>query len=526
MEAGKRTRVLWAAPEARRGAFPARDYRLDVETRVARGLERVERARAAGDPYGVCFFAWGPGGLARSDLDDLSRIAPDLFLVLEGDAGTLPAPDEIGDWLPPDRYLALVRPVRPAMRGALAEHLAARWLREETERRRMALLEEEARTNRARRRSHEKRLQILYGIVEKLHGSESLDAALGVALGEIGRFLGATTGSLLLLEEPGRFRVVEAVGPHRGRIRGLRVPYAETRIARHALEEGRPILVRDLDRDGEPPEGGRQVRYRPRSILSIPLFAQGHPLGVLNFGGPARRERFSEHDERLVVTLARQVAVALEKARLLEGLRRTVSESIRALAGAIEAKDPYTRGHSERVTHYVQLIARAMGLPRADRDRLVRAAVLHDVGKIGIPSAVLNKPGRLDSHEFRLIQKHPEMGVEIVREIQAMAETLEIIRAHHERVDGKGYPAGLKGDEIPLGARILAVADTFDAMTSDRPYRKGLPPEAAYEEIDRCAGAQFDPEVARVFLEGAPRWPDLYPTEEDGDGEAETAQAV
>jgi len=213
-----------------------------------------------------------------------------------------------------------------------------------------------------------------------------------------------------------------------------------------------------------------------------------------------------------VVTLGRQVTVALEKARLLEGLRETAEESIRALAGAIEAKDPYTRGHSDRVTHYSRLIALTMGLDGRQVDVIVRAAILHDVGKIGVPESVLNKPGRLTAEEFRLIQRHPDVGADIVREIRAMGESLDLIRAHHERFDGKGYPRNIAGDSIPLGARIMAVVDTYDAMTSDRPYRQGLPATFAYEEIDRCSGTQFDPEVAKVFLEGAPRWPDLAPS--------------
>jgi putative nucleotidyltransferase with HDIG domain len=266
--------------------------------------------------------------------------------------------------------------------------------------------------------------------------------------------------------------------------------------------------MQESERFRESEEG---IRFRARSILSIPLFSQGDALGVLNFGGDAHEASFTPHDRDLVVTLGRHVAVALEKARLVEGLKRTVAESIRALAGAIEAKDHYTRGHSDRVTHYSTLTAQALGMGGPDLDVLVRSAILHDVGKIGVPEAVLHKPGRLNDEEFGHIQRHPAVGVEIVREILAMHETLPIIQCHHERYDGRGYPGGVEGDAIPLGARILAVADTFDAMTSDRPYRKGLSAQTAFEEIERCSGAQFDPAVARAFLEGAPGWPDAPP---------------
>jgi putative nucleotidyltransferase with HDIG domain len=409
----------------------------------------------------------------------------------------------------PERCLTLARPVRPSVRRSLADHLGCRWHREATERKRVSLLEAETRRHQALGQRHEEGLHVLYGIVERLHEARPLEDSLGVALGEMSRFLGARTGSLLLLEGADRLRVLEAVGPNRERILGLEIPLEESRISRYALEEHEPILVEDMQESDRFRESEDGIRFRARSILSVPLFSQGVPLGVLNFGADARTASFTDQDRELVITLGRQVAVALEQGRLLEGLQEAVGESIRALAGAIEAKDPYTRGHSDRVTHYSRLIAEALGLHRQEVDVIVRAAILHDVGKIGVPGAVLNKPGRLTDEEFGLIRRHPEVGVEIVREIRAMEETLGIIRAHHERFDGKGYPRGIGADDIPLGARILAVVDTFDAMTSDRPYRQGLPAQVAFDEIDRCSATQFDPAVARVFLEGVPQWPDL-----------------
>jgi len=175
-------------------------------------------------------------------------------------------------------------------------------------------------------------------------------------------------------------------------------------------------------------------------------------------------------------------------------------QSIQALIRALEAKDPYTRGHSQRVTVYSTAIARTMGLP-ANRVELVRrAAILHDLGKIGIPEAILNKPGRLSPEEFAAVTRHPEIAVGILRHISFFQPLLGVVLHHHERYDGSGYPEALAGRAIPLESRIMAVADTFDAMTTTRAYRKALPLADANAEVIRAAGTQLDPDVVDCFL--------------------------
>lgn len=173
--------------------------------------------------------------------------------------------------------------------------------------------------------------------------------------------------------------------------------------------------------------------------------------------------------------------------------------TIRALAAAVDAKDPYTHGHSERVADLAVKLADYMGLDAKQRDLVLRAATLHDVGKIGVPDAILQKEGSLNDEERRMMETHSAMGEYIVGKVPQMSELLPGVRHHHERFDGGGYPDGLVGEKIPLVARYLAVADTFDAMTSDRPYRKGLPEEVALAEIDAQAGKQFDPILAKAF---------------------------
>ena len=175
--------------------------------------------------------------------------------------------------------------------------------------------------------------------------------------------------------------------------------------------------------------------------------------------------------------------------------------TIQALAAAVDAKDPYTQGHSQRVADYATSLARHVGASQAEQDLIHITGTLHDVGKIGVPDAILKKPGRLDDEERAVMETHPVLGEVIVRKAPQLAATLPGVRHHHERWDGKGYPDALKGEAIPLIARYLALADTFDAMTSDRPYRKGLPLEVALAEIHKGAGTQFDPALAPAFIE-------------------------
>ncbi|MHB8764201.1 MAG: HD-GYP domain-containing protein, partial [Deferrisomatales bacterium] len=190
----------------------------------------------------------------------------------------------------------------------------------------------------------------------------------------------------------------------------------------------------------------------------------------------------------------------LENALLYSDLENTFRQTIQGLALALETKDAYTHGHSENVTRLCDATARTMGLDGGFCAGLRQAGALHDIGKIGISSAILNKPGRLSAEEYEIIQSHPRMGRRILEPIAFLADVVPVVYHHHERWDGGGYPEGLSGQAIPLEARIMAVADTYDAMTSDRAYRQGLGHDVAAAEIRRCSGSQFDPECARAFL--------------------------
>jgi putative nucleotidyltransferase with HDIG domain len=186
--------------------------------------------------------------------------------------------------------------------------------------------------------------------------------------------------------------------------------------------------------------------------------------------------------------------------KVIKELEESYDITLEALGDALDLKDRETEGHSKRVTAFTIAIAKKMGLPSDQIRVIARGAFLHDIGKMAIPDAILNKPGKLDAAEFEIMREHPYRGYQIVKKIPFLSEAAEIVYSHQEKFDGTGYPRGLKGEQIPLGARIFSIADTLDAMTSDRPYRAALPDTAARDEISRWSGRQFDPDVVEVFL--------------------------
>ncbi len=241
------------------------------------------------------------------------------------------------------------------------------------------------------------------------------------------------------------------------------------------------------------------MRFGVNSILLLPIFLEGELSGIINVGYRNSPE-YSQDDLAQARQLADQVAVALSNARLIEKLDQLNWGTLTALARAIDAKSAWTSGHSERVTKLALHIARVMGYAGKDLERMNRGGLLHDIGKIGTPPTVLDKPGKLDAEELRLMREHVRMGAHILKPIPGFAEIMPIVLQHHEWFDGSGYPDGLAGEAISLDARIFAVADCFDALASDRPYRSGLPRERVIEMIKQGSGHQYDPRVIEAFL--------------------------
>ena len=245
---------------------------------------------------------------------------------------------------------------------------------------------------------------------------------------------------------------------------------------------------------------GRIEDTLTRSVVLVPIFSRENLLGMVVLFSSKEGDEFESDDLNMVTGIAGQAAVALENASLYEDLEMSYFSTVKALARAIEVKDPYTYGHSERVTDYAMAIARKLELSEWECRNVKYAAALHDIGKIGIARKILNKPGALSEEEFVHVKTHPQLGDSIIEPVTFLQAPREIILHHHERFDGKGYPDGLAGEQIPLGARILAVADSFEAMMSDRPYRKALPVAEAVRELELNAGRQFDPVVVKAFM--------------------------
>lgn len=236
-------------------------------------------------------------------------------------------------------------------------------------------------------------------------------------------------------------------------------------------------------------------------VLVHPIMRGVGPGGVLLAGektGPD--EAISSWDIQLFEAAAGFIASYLENVALFEEQRRLFMGTLQALTAAIDAKDRYTRGHSERVAHISSLLAREIGMSEEEVERIRIAGLVHDVGKIGVPEAVLCKQGKLSDAEFDAIKRHPQIGFGILQDIPPLQDVLPGVLHHHERWDGRGYPSGLSRQRIPMQARIIAVADTFDAMSSTRSYRPAMPRDTVLAEMKRCAGSQFDPELVPAFL--------------------------
>jgi response regulator RpfG family c-di-GMP phosphodiesterase len=282
--------------------------------------------------------------------------------------------------------------------------------------------------------------------------------------------------------------------------------------------QGVPILA----------HGGKAARYFTEtaapaelsSFLAVPLQVGGATVGVLNVFSLTAGKKFDEGHRKMLSVLASRAASAIDNARLYGELRASNESLVRAnlsleemfqqtvagFAQALEESDLYTRGHSERVAIYAEVLARGIGVPDAEIRNIVQAGVMHDVGKIGVRYDMLNKPGKLTPEEVAVFRQHPEKGKRILEPVPCLHGLIDGCWCHHEWWDGGGYPRGLAGHAIPLVGRVVAIADAYDAMTSDRAYRRALPHDIAIGEIERCAGTQFDPELADAFVRLIEAW--------------------
>ncbi len=313
--------------------------------------------------------------------------------------------------------------------------------------------------------------------------------------------LEAEAGSLLLYDrKTDELYFNVAVGDKAEKIKSIRLKMG-VGIAGWVAKHRKPQLINDVQNDPRFfKNADKKSGFTTRNMVCVPIIRNQQLLGVMQAINKKDGE-FKQKDLDVLIALSNQVAVSIENAMLYKELKDTFYEVVFALAEAIEKRDPYTGGHTKRVMEYSILIANQMGLDKDFIEKLKLSAILHDVGKIGVPDRVLLKQDKLDDEEYKIIKGHPKVGADILRKVKKLKEIIAGVELHHERFDGKGYPYGLKGKEIPLSARIIAVADTYDAMTTTRPYRKGLSKDAAIEEIVKNKGKQFDPEIVDAFVE-------------------------
>ena len=277
---------------------------------------------------------------------------------------------------------------------------------------------------------------------------------------------------------------------------------AEQKLAEKAIGSRNAILIQDVKKD--PLFAAAVSKAEFHSVICAPLELNGEVVGALSLldksvHGQPRESHFDKEDLKLFLILTQQTTISLENARLFEEVHDLFLSSIKSLAQTIDAKDPYTHGHSQRVTEIALAVSDQLGLDEERKEEIMVGSILHDIGKIGIKDAILSKPQQLTPEEKAIFDQHPEVGSKIMSHIEQLEGIIPIISHHHESFDGNGYPDRLKADQIPLGARIIAIADTFDAMTSDRPYRKALSDEVARKEINNLSGVQFDPHVVEAF---------------------------
>jgi putative nucleotidyltransferase with HDIG domain len=272
-------------------------------------------------------------------------------------------------------------------------------------------------------------------------------------------------------------------------------------LCRQVLNQGQSMVTETGDLGFRAKGNGTMLPGEEYSLMIVPMLSKQKKIGAVALVRETALAKYSSSELQLLTVFATHTASSLENARLYGQMHDLTLQVIRSYAKAVEAKDIYTRGHSERVAFYAVKLGHRLGLPPEEMDHLYTAGVLHDIGKIGIPDQILNKSSSLTDDEYGIMRKHPEIGRTILSKVDSLQEVLPIIFHHHERYDGKGYPSGCSGKEIPFLARLISVVDSFEAMTSDRAYRNALSRKAVVSIMEDGAGSQWDGELVKIWLE-------------------------
>lgn len=340
---------------------------------------------------------------------------------------------------------------------------------------------------------------VMAKIGQGISNMQNIDTFLGLILETVTDGLGGKAGALLVLEEDKRTLTTRCiygttVEPRRQKPFDVR----EGTTLHSVLASRRPLLFPEIPVDIRETKSFAYLAMTP--MICAPLIMKEKTLGMIIVSGRKVPEMFEEDEVSLLANVAAQTAVSIENSRLNQDMEKTYFETISALALAVDAKDRYSRGHLDRVADHCVVIARKLGLDAQDIQTLRDAARLHDLGKIGIPDEVLQKKGSLNDQEWALMRKHPEIGESIIKPIRSLNHLCDIVRHHHEKLDGSGYPDGLKAGDISPLVRITTIADIFDALTSERPYRDRMSPTQACDEL-RKMGGKIDQDVVEALAE-------------------------
>jgi putative nucleotidyltransferase with HDIG domain len=356
-------------------------------------------------------------------------------------------------------------------------------------------------------KARQSQLGALMGVGRAINSSLGLKRVLEEVMDLLIELMRAERGFLMLRESNGELAVRIARGIAHVNLEEETLKVSRTIVGKVA-ETGEPILTTNAQDDPRF-EGQLSIAaFQLRSILCAPLKIKNELIGVIYVDNRARSGIFQEHDLGLIRAFADQAAVAIDNAQLFDNLQesnRELQEAYQAtLEGwvqALDMRDKETEGHTQRVTILTERLARKMGVEGDALVHITRGALLHDIGKMAIPDGILLKPDKLSDAERAIINMHPIYAYDMLKRIEFLLPAIDIPYCHHEKWDGTGYPRGLKGDEIPFAARIFPVIDVYDALVSDRPYRKGIPIDEVKEMIKKDSGTHFDPRVVEAFLE-------------------------
>lgn len=347
----------------------------------------------------------------------------------------------------------------------------------------------------------EQRRALLDHIGAHLQQSLRMDELIPKLFHEVNSALNAEAQSLWLADHLNQCVSCRfATGPGAAQVQGLVLHLTEG-IVGATITRQQSLLITDAQLDSRHSRRADERTGRvTHSLLSVPLVRGGTALGAMQAINKTENRPFNHSDLELYRAIADVAALALENALLYSQLEGSYNATLEVLSTALDQRDHETEGHSQRVSEFTVRLGREIGLSEEELRFLRRAALLHDIGKIGIPDAILNKPGALTAEERKVMQRHPQLGFDMLQGIPHLSRERDLVLTHQERWDGKGYPMGLRGEDIPLAARIFAIADTFDAILSDRPYRKGRDYATARAIIASEIGQQFEPRLVEAFM--------------------------